>query len=111
MFFDLGRSPSAAQEPKYDKSREKKEGSCSQQSHQYIYRVVRVPGHLISLRTQVGCTFVAHHVLQPEDGAVHGGNGLVPVQTGQSLNVVSVTVLEHFLESLLKAVTVNISQF
>ena len=113
MFFAFGYFPtSTAQEPKRDYNREEKDDHSSQQSHHYIYRVVRVPGHLVGLCTKVGCTFVAHHILRPEDGMVQGGNRLVSVQTGQSLHIVSVTVLvEHFPKSLLKAVTVDLTQF
>ena len=113
MYFAFGYSPtSTAQEPKHDYNREEKDGHSSQQSHHYIYRVVRIPGHPVRLSTKVGCTFVAHHILCPEDGMLQGGNGLVSVQTGQSLHIVSVTVLvEHFPKSLLKGATVDSSQF
>ena len=112
MFFAFGYFPaSTAQEPKHDYSREERDGHSSQQSHQYIYRVVRVPGHPVRPGTKVGCAFVAHHILRPEDGVLQGGNELVSVQTGQPLHVVSVTVLvEHFPESLLKGVAVDIAQ-
>lgn len=54
---------------------------------------------------------MTNHILHPEHRLIHGGHGLVPVQTGQPLHVVPVVLLvEQLPEALLKAHSIQVTE-
>lgn len=99
------------EDPDQEPSREQDSSPGSQQQQQHVHRVVRVPGHPVGRRTEVRRPLVSHHKLQPEEGLVHGLDGLVPVQAGQPLHVLPVGgVGEHLVQSLLEIGSVEHGQ-
>lgn len=113
MLFPFGLpGPSAAKATNEGVSGQQQHGEDAQQEQDNVQAVVGVPRQPVGPGTEVSRPFVAHHILHPEDGLVHGRHGLISVYARQPLHVVPVAVvMKQLLEASLETLAVNFVEF